>query len=101
MARAFEPVVISANDLFDGRVIYLTGQDDWVPYLRQAELITDEEHARQRMAHAEATSSDKAVGVFLAPARVGTDGPEPAHPRETFRANGPSNYFHGKQAEKV
>ena len=38
MARAFEPVVISANDLFDGRVIYLTGKDEWVSHLRQAEL---------------------------------------------------------------
>ena len=29
----------------------------------------------------------------------GPDGPEPGHPREAFRAYGPSNYFHGKQAE--
>ena len=100
MARAFEPVVISANDLFDGRVIYLTGKDEWVPHLRQAELITDEERAKHRMAHALALS-DRAVGVFLAPARPGRDGPEPGHPRETFRAYGPSNYFHGKQAEEA
>ena len=64
MARAFEPVVISANDLFDGRVIYLTGKDEWVSHLRQAELITDEEQARHRMAHALALS-DRAVGVLL------------------------------------
>ncbi|WBU56392.1 DUF2849 domain-containing protein [Paracoccus sediminicola] len=98
MARKFEPVVISANDLFDGRVIYFTGKDEWVPHLKQAELITEEERAKHRMAHAMALS-DRAVGVFLAPARAGVDGPEPGHPRESFRANGPSNYFHGKQAE--
>ncbi|SDD44499.1 Protein of unknown function [Paracoccus isoporae] len=98
MARKFEPVVISANDLFDGRVIYLTGADEWVPHLNQAELITEEDHAKHRMAHALALS-DRAVGVFLAPARPGPDGPVPGHPREAFRANGPSNYFHGKQAE--
>ena len=100
MARRFEPVVISANDLFDGRVIYLTGKDEWVPHLRQAELIDNEDHAKTRMAHALALS-DRAVGVFMAPARAGSDGPEPGHPREAFRANGPSNYFHGKQAEEA
>ena len=45
--------------------------------------------------------SDRAVGVFLAPAKAGPNGPEPGHPREAFRANGPSNYFHGKQAEEA
>ena len=98
MARAFEPVVISANDLFDGRVIYLTGQDEWVGQLQHAQLITDEMQAKDRMAQALALS-DRAVGVFLAPAKAGPNGPEPGHPREAFRAQGPSNYFHGKQAE--
>ncbi|WBU52795.1 DUF2849 domain-containing protein [Paracoccus sp. SCSIO 75233] len=99
MARKFKPVVISANDLFDGRVIYLTGKDEWADQLKEAELIVDEDRAKHRMAQALALS-DHAVGVFLAPARPGADGkPEPGHPREAFRANGPSNYFHGKQAE--
>ncbi|AUM75203.1 DUF2849 domain-containing protein [Paracoccus jeotgali] len=99
MARIFEPVVISANDLFDGRVIYLSPADQWVGSLCQAELITDEARAKDRLADALALS-DRAVGVFLAPARPGPDGrPEPGHLRETFRAAGPSNYFHGKQAE--
>ncbi|MFV0411347.1 MAG: DUF2849 domain-containing protein [Paracoccus sp. (in: a-proteobacteria)] len=98
MARAFEPVVITANDLFDGHVIYLTRDDEWVGQLHMAELITDEETARHRLAHALALS-DRAVGTFLAPAKPGPNGPEPGHPREAFRANGPSNYFHGKQAE--
>lgn len=100
MARKFEPAVVSANDLFDGRVIYLTAQDEWVPHLHQAELLLDAERAAQRMAHA-ISLSDHVVGVFLAPARSGPDGPEPGHPREAFRANGPSNYFHGKQAEAI
>ncbi|MDO5605354.1 MAG: DUF2849 domain-containing protein [Paracoccus sp. (in: a-proteobacteria)] len=100
MAREFEPVVISANDLFDGRVIYLAGNDEWVGSLSRAELITDQGHAQNSLAQALALS-DRAVGVFLAPARPGRDGPLPGHPREAFRAAGPSNYFHGKQAEQV
>ena len=37
------------------------------------------------------------VGVYLADARLGPNGPEPIHFREAFRTRGPSNYAHGKQ----
>ena len=40
------------------------------------------------------------VGPYLAEAKRGDDGrPEPTHFREAFRRRGPSNYFHGKQAD--
>ena len=38
------------------------------------------------------------VGVYLADAKAGPNGPEAVHFREEFRATGPSNYDHGKQA---
>lgn len=98
MARSFDPVVITANDLFDGHVIYLAASDTWVDQIGDAQLIVDAEIARNRVAQALALS-DHAVGVVTAPARAGPAGPEPAHPREIFRAAGPSNYFHGKQAD--
>lgn len=100
MAKQFQPAVISANDLFDGRVIYLDANGAWVEHLHQAELIHDEERAQSRLALALA-QSERAVGAYLAPAQPGEDGPRPAHFRESFRARGPSNYFHGKQAEAV
>lgn len=96
MAKAFKPGVISANDLFDGRVIYLSAAGAWVDHLHQAELITEAERAETRLAEALA-QSDRAVGAYLAPAKAGANGPEPAHFREGFRANGPSNYDHGKK----
>ena len=40
------------------------------------------------------------VGAYLADAQPGPDGPEPVHFREAFRTRGPSNYFHGKQADR-
>ncbi|MDO5658509.1 MAG: DUF2849 domain-containing protein [Paracoccus sp. (in: a-proteobacteria)] len=100
MAKAFQHAVISANDLFDGRVIYLDAAGQWVDRLAEAELIKDEARAEQRLALALA-QSERAVGPYLAPARAGENGPEPAHFREAFRATGPSNYFHGKQTEAV
>ena len=39
------------------------------------------------------------VGVYLADAKQGAEGPEPVHFREAFRTRGPSNYPHGKQTE--
>jgi len=43
--------------------------------------------------------SREIVGAYLADVRPGPDGPEPAHFREDFRRKGPSNRFHGKQAD--
>lgn len=98
MSKRFEPVVVSANDLFDGRVIYLASDGAWVDHLNQAELIDTPERADERLALAN-TQQSRLVGAYLAPARPGENGPEPAHFREAFRATGPSNYFHGKQTE--
>ena len=42
--------------------------------------------------------ASEAVGVYLADMAPTEDGPQPTHFREEFRATGPSNYHHGKQA---
>ena len=41
-----------------------------------------------------------AILGLLADARPGARGPEPTHFREAFRTRGPSNYAHGKQADR-
>ncbi len=97
MARAFTPKVVTANDLLEGDVIYLTKDDRWSRELAEAELITDEAHAQLRLLDAERQAS-KVVGAYLADAIAGENGPEPTHFREDFRRTGPSNYAHGKQA---
>ena len=100
MARAFVPKVVTANDLLEGDVIYMTASGDWTRLHEEAELYENEVSANEALALA-AKQAHRLVGAYLADARVGEDGePEPIHFREAFRTRGPSNYpEHGKQAE--
>jgi len=98
MSRAFTPKVVTASDLVQGDVVYLTAAGGWTRRHADAELICDAAHAEARLALAEA-QANTVVSVYLADARPGPRGPEPVHFREAFRARGPSNHFHGKQAE--
>jgi len=98
MPRAFTPKVVTANALLEGDVVYLTADDRWTRVLSEAELITDEAHAEIRLLDAERRAAE-VVGAYLADMKPGPDGPEPTHFREDFRRTGPSNYFHGKQAD--
>lgn len=100
MSRGFTPKVVTANDLRLGDVVYLTADDHWSRLHTEAELIEDEAHAQMRLLHG-AAQRKVVVGVYLADARTGPNGPEPIHFREAFRTRGPSNYPHGKQADHV
>ncbi len=97
MSRPFTPKIVTASDLIVGDVIYLTEDDRWSDRIDDADQITDEAHAQLRLLHAE-SQPNTVVGAYLAEARPGPNGPEPTHFREAFRATGPSNYAHGKQA---
>ena len=98
MAKAFSPKVITANALIEGDVVYLAEDDRWTRCLSHAELLEDEAVADERLLFASA-QTETVVGVYLADAIAGENGPEPTHFREEFRRTGPSNYHHGKQAE--
>ena len=98
MARAFRPSVLTANDLFDGDVIYLDPRGVWTRDLSAARLFEDEAEASRCLAATE-VRQDAVVGPYLAAAApTEHQGPEPIHIREVLRATGPSNYRHGKQA---
>ena len=96
MSRRFTPKVITGNALLQGDVVYLTADDRWTRCHHEAELIDDEAIADLRLIEAAGRSAE-VVGVYLADAKAGPNGPEPIHFREAFRARGPSNYAHGKQ----
>ena len=98
MPRAFTPKVVTGNALLEGDVIYFTDSDNWTRNLKDAEVITDEAVAQVRLLAAESQAAE-VVGAYLADVKVTEEGPEPTHFREDFRRTGPSNYFHGKQAE--
>ncbi|WP_166415486.1 DUF2849 domain-containing protein [Cochlodiniinecator piscidefendens] len=100
MSRTFKPKVVTANALIEGDVVYLTADDRWTRTHAEAELITTEERAAIRLSFGEAQDGI-VVGVYLADAIASENGPQPIHFREEFRAVGPSNYNHGKQAEQA
>jgi hypothetical protein len=96
MKARFVPKVVTGNDLLQGDVVYLTADDRWTRHHNEAELIDDEAHADVRLLAATSVAPE-VVGIYLADAQSGSDGPEPVHFREVFRTKGPSNYAHGKQ----
>ena len=98
MSRQFTPKVVTANDLREGDVVYLTADDRWSRLHSEAELLSDETQAQLRLAFGTA-QRNVIVGAYLADAKAGPHGPEPVHFREAFRTRGPSNYAHGKQVD--
>ncbi|CUH69621.1 hypothetical protein TL5118_03590 [Thalassovita autumnalis] len=98
MPRPFKPKVITANALLEGDVVYFTANDEWSREMCQAEVLEDQAHAELRLIEASRQQAE-IVGAYLADVKAGDNGPEPTHFREDFRRTGPSNYFHGKQAE--
>jgi hypothetical protein len=96
MTRPYTPKVLTANALLEGDVVWLDTAGQWTRRMDQAVLIEDEATAELHLLDAHARGHE-VVGAYLADARPGPRGPEPAHFREAFRTRGPSNYPHGKQ----
>jgi|SaaInlStandDraft_1057018.scaffolds.fasta_scaffold65151_2 hypothetical protein len=97
MARLKPPVLVTANALAGGEVVYLTDQGEWGPWMDQGRVFTDLNAAQQALIdHGE---EQKVVGPYLISIEV-ADGKVSGHDyRENFRSRGPTNYWHGKQAE--
>ncbi len=98
MSKRFNPSVVTANHLLSGEAVWLDAGNRWSPDPRSAVLLDDADTAAERLAWAQ-SQGHEVVGVYLAEARQGDEGPEPVHFREAFRMRGPSNHAHGKQAE--
>ncbi len=84
------PVVVTANRLADGAVIYRTAQGSWTSDLAAAAVVTTAPAATELLA---AALADKlsAVDAYVAPVEVT---PErrvtPGNLRERIRCNGPT-----------
>ena len=99
MARSFVPKVVTANHLLEGDVVYFTPESAWAEKLEDAAVYQSAEEAEHALATA-ALQAHLIVGAYLADVDLDEAGkPRPTHFREAFRTRGPSNYFHGKQAE--
>lgn len=99
MSRFSHSQVVTANDLFSGDVVYLKPDHVWSGQLTKAAIADTAEEAAVLLKIG-ASQQDKIVGAYLADiVRDENGNPQPVHFREAFRTRGPSNYFHGKQAE--
>jgi hypothetical protein len=84
------PVVITANRVADGAVVYRTTDESWTAELARARVATTAPDAAELLAGAIADGV-VATGAYVAPVRVGTDGTiEPGNLREQIRARGPT-----------
>ena len=99
MAGLKAPVVITANDLLSGEVVYLSPLHAWLPTLVTSQVYQAIEQAEAVLAQVAIES--EVIGPYLMEVAVLNDVPGasivPKHYREEFRRRGPSNYFHGKQ----
>lgn len=99
MAKAFTPKVATSNHLLDGDVIYFA-HPAWTRHLAEASVARTADEA-EALLDAASRFPLETVGVVLVDVDLSSGAPTPAHFREDFRTKGPSNYFHGKQAEHV
>ena len=99
MPKPFAPKVATSNHLLDGDVVYFT-RPGWTRHLADAAVAETPEDADTLLSEAQGYPLET-VGVVLVDVDLRTGAPTPTHFREDFRTPGPSNYFHGKQAEHV
>ena len=87
--KANSAQVISANDLLEGDVVYLTATGGWTRVLSDADRIEDKERAAVLLASARAQFG-KVIDPYLLDVIAGPSGVRPAHIRERLRDSGPS-----------
>lgn len=90
MAKVQAPVVISANCLLTGAVLYWGSEGLWCSDLAAAQMYDDLDAAAVSVAAV--TDPAAVIGVELVPVKVSNETVEPRHYREAIRASGPGAY---------
>ncbi len=84
------PVVVTANRLADGAVVYWRTDGGWSTRLAGAAVVTSAAAARELLAAA-SVDQTSAVGAYVAPVKVATGGQvQPGNLREAIRSTGPT-----------
>jgi hypothetical protein len=84
------PVVVTANRLGDGAVVYRAADGGWTTQLGGAAVATSAPAAQELLAAANADQIH-AVGAYVAPVKLAADGEVlPANLREVIRSAGPT-----------
>lgn len=90
--------VITANDLYNGEVVFWKTPNAWSYLLADAHVFDQAHDAENQLGQ---VRPDQVVGAYLIGVDIDTDDQiTPTHLREAIRASGPSNYFHGKQSDR-
>ena len=99
MRFPFIPKVATSNHLLEGDVIYYASPG-WTRDIAKATVAQDQAQADMLLQEA-SSFPHETVGVVLSNVGLENGVAVATHFRERFRTIGPSNYFHGKQAENV
>jgi hypothetical protein len=84
------PVVVTANRLADGAVVYRSRAGDWTSDLAQAAIATTAAAATELLTGS-ATDDTAAVDAYVAPVQIRPDGQTvPGNLRERIRLAGPT-----------
>ena len=83
------PVVVTANRLADGAVIYRATNGQWTTQLPGAAVVTTSEAAMALLAAARAEAV-RVVDAYVAPVVLADGNPRPGNLRERIRAAGPT-----------
>jgi hypothetical protein len=91
MSRVKAPVVVTANCLLTGQVVYLDAHHNWTHALQSAVCFDAIEAATDAMTSA----GDEAViiGAYLVPVTKNAGAISPTHYREAIRLEGPGAYI--------
>ena len=91
--------VISANDLRQGNVIYLTKEAGWVSDINEAQQLADKASAESRLPAATAQQL-QVIDPYPVEVIEHSDGTvSPVHFREQFRVSGPTHQLTAKPAD--
>lgn len=90
MSNRFNRKIVSANDLLDGRVVYLTAAHTWSPD-RGAAWVAEDAGTAAVLLDAAVAEPRAVVGPYLVDVKLSAQGvPEPCDFREAVRAHGPT-----------
>jgi Protein of unknown function (DUF2849) len=83
------PVVVTANRLTDGAVVYRTTNGQWATELPDAAVVTTSDAAMALLTAARAEGV-RVIDAYVAPVDLSNGKPRPGNLRERIRAAGPT-----------
>ena len=98
--RVNGPVVITANRLSDGAVVYRTRSGQWTGELPAAQVLWSATEAQSALKAAQ-SDAQAAVGPYVAPIDTSDANAQPGNLRELIRIGGPTFALPSDAPERV